>query len=134
MSKLDTLFGAALGAAIVGTTLVVHDALTDPETAPQVRERIRHGVNTVGEKASNACRTVGRRASALGREVYARVEDSETVRRIRRAGEELFHRTAAEAETSDASEETYPVADGNPPQEIPDDPLADGSDTHFHAT
>ena len=136
MSKLDTLFGAALGAALVGTTLIVQDALTNPETGPAVRERVRRSAEAVGRKAGEVCRTVGRRASELGREAYAKVEGSEAVRRIRHAGERIFRRKPeAEAEDELAADifdedAEHPVADGSEPQEAVD-PLASEEDGHF---
>ena len=50
MSQNSTLFGVILGAALVGTTLIVRDALEDPETAAAVRAKVKSGYGQIKAK------------------------------------------------------------------------------------
>ena len=40
MSRMDTFFGAALGAAIVGATLLVREVMEDAEKRTAIRQRV----------------------------------------------------------------------------------------------
>lgn len=134
MSRMDTLFGAALGAAIVGATLVVHEIMTDPEKSAEVRARVCETAQKVGAKAGEACTAARRKAVEVGSAVRERAEKSETVRRIREQAEKVLRRKKADAPATELDEEaTHPVADGVEPEVTPD-PLASEEDAHFSVT
>lgn len=133
MSKTDTLFGAALGAAIVGATLVVREVLEDSEKRAAVRERVSRGARRVGEKAGEVCGIARRKASEVGTAVRERAEKNEAVRRVRAAADKLLRRKSADAVSETDEEETHPVADGKEP-EVAADPLATEEDAEIPAT
>ena len=134
MSKTDTLFGAALGAAIVGATLVVREVMEDPEKRSAIRERVRTGAKKVGDKAGEVYGVARRKASEVGTAVRDRAEKSETVRRVRAAADKVLRRKPAEpVDEVPEEEQTHPVADGVEPEVTPD-PLATEEDGEIPAT
>ena len=66
MSKQNdnTLLGVALGAMLVGGTLLISDVMRDPEKAEAVRERIRVGYTTAKKKIGEGYAIVRERADA----------------------------------------------------------------------
>lgn len=133
MSRMDTFFGAALGAAIVGATLLVREVMEDTEKRTAIRQRVAAGAKKVGDKAGEVYGVARRKVAEVGTAVRERAEKSETVRRVRTAAEKLIRRKGAEPAPETAEEENIPVAYGEE-NELPFDPLASDEDAALPAT
>lgn len=128
MSQHSTLFGVVLGAAIVGATLIVRDALEDPQTAEAVRTKVKSGYtqikNKVGEgysfvrdKVQEGCAAAREKAGEAGESIRTAVENApavqkikKTVKDIRRAAEPA-EAMFAEAEEAEAARKTDNTAE-----------------------
>ena len=133
MGKMDTLFGAALGAAIVGATLLVREAMDSPEKRTAIRERVTAGAKKVGDKAGEVYGVARRKTADALTAVRERAEKSETVRRVRVAAEKVLRRKDAEPAPETAEEENIPVAYGEE-NELPADLLATEEDADLPTT
>ena len=109
MSQHSTLFGVVLGAALVGATLIVRDALEDPETAAAVRGKVKAGYaqvkGKVGEgyafvkdKVQEGYTVAREKAGEAGESIRQRVDNDPTVQRIRKKVKDI-RRAAEPAET-----------------------------------
>lgn len=125
----STLFGVVLGAAIVGATLIVRDALADPQTAEAVRAKVKSGYtkikNKVGEgysfvrdKVQEGYAVAREKAGEAGENIRTAVENApavqkikKTVKDIRRAAEpaEAMFAEAEEAESAKKTDNTAEV-------------------------
>ena len=121
MSQHSTLFGVVLGAAIVGATLIVRDALEDPETAEavrgkvkagyaQVKSKVGEGYSFVKDKVQEGYTVAREKAGEAGESIRQRVDNDPTVQRIRKKVKDI-RRAAEPAETYFADSE--PVEEQN---------------------
>lgn len=108
MSHHSNLFGVVLGAAIVGATLIVQDALRDPETGECVREKIRGGYQQIKNKVSEGCALVREKveggyaaarekAGEAGESIRAAVANNPATKKIKQTVKDI-HRAAEPAE------------------------------------
>ncbi len=121
MSQHSTLFGVVLGAALVGATLIVRDALEDPETAEavrgkvkagyaQVKSKVGEGYSFVKDKVQEGYAAAREKAGEAGESIRQRVDNDPTVQRIRKKVKDI-RRAAEPAETYFADSE--PVEEQN---------------------
>lgn len=141
MSKMDTLFGVVVGAAIVGATLAIKDVIDDPEKSAALREKINAGYRCarakVGEGVATACAKVGEVGSAVrtkvtdgyaaarekaneaGEVIREKVENNETVKKIKKKVEDI--RRAADPASpyfrEDEEEQLDPPVEAEAPAE-----------------
>ncbi|MBO5646090.1 MAG: hypothetical protein J6S59_03120 [Clostridia bacterium] len=119
MSQHGTLFGVVLGAAIVGTTLIVRDALENPETAEavhgkiksgyqQIKSKVGEGYSFVKNKVQDGYTVAREKANAAGENIRYAVENDATVQKIRKKVQDI-RRAAEPAEAYFADSE--PVAE-----------------------
>ena len=105
MSQNSTLFGVVLGAAIVGATLIVRDALEDPQTAEAVRAKVKSGYDRIKTKVGEGYSlvrdkvqegyTVAReKAGEAGESIRTAVENAPAVQKIKKTVKDI--RRAAE--------------------------------------
>ena len=123
MSQGSTLFGVVLGAAIVGATLIVSDALEDPQTAQAVRKKVKDGYTKAKEKIGQGYAvvrdkvqegyTIAReKASEAGENIRETVENAPAVQKIKKKVKDIRRAAEpsetyfAEAEEAEAAEET----------------------------
>ena len=156
-SQYGTLLGVALGALIVGTTLTVYDALSDPVVRDEVGNRVRRTYASAKEKVGKTCEVarkkadearqavrgavedgyaaVATRAGEAGATIRQAIENMPAVRRIREKVDATRSGRADKAEEAGTEEEeTHPVAFDLPEEETHDS-MAEG-DEHppFSAT
>ena len=125
MSQHSTLFGVVLGAAIVGATLIVRDALEDPQTAEAVRGKVKAGYQQIKNKVGEGCTFIRdkvqdgyavarEKAGEAGESIRSAVENTpavqkikKTIKDIRRAAEpaETYFADAEQAEEARKAEE-----------------------------
>ena len=120
MSQHGTLFGVVLGAAIVGATLIVRDALADEQTSAAVRAKVKggyekvkskvgEGYSFVRDKVQDGYTAAREKAGEAGETIRTAVENAPAVQKIKKKVKDI-RRAAEPAETyfaeSEAAEET----------------------------
>lgn len=109
MGQNSTLFGVVLGAAIVGATLIVRDALDDPQTAEavrakinrgyqQVKSKVGEGYSLVREKVQDGYAVAKVKAGEAGDNIRHAVENDPTVKKIKKKVKDI-RRAAQPPET-----------------------------------
>lgn len=115
MSQHGTLFGVVIGAAIVGATLIVHDALEDEQTAKAVRAKVRggyekmkhkvgEGYSFVRDKVQDGYAIAREKAGEAGESIRAAVEGVPAVQKIKKKAKDLC-RAAEQGEKTDNTAE-----------------------------
>ena len=95
MSQHGTLFGVVLGAAIVGATLIVRDAMEDPQTVEAVRAKVKggyekmkskvgEGYSFVRDKVQDGYTAAREKASEAGESIRSAVENAPAVQKIKK--------------------------------------------------
>lgn len=123
MRQDGTLFGVMVGAAIVGTTLLLREMVSDPQTAANVRTKAQAGYEKIKSKVGEGCHFVRgkvqegcgaarEKADEAKETLRHAVENSSAVQKVKQKAKEIYH-AAEPAEAMFAEAEEDEAANGS---------------------